>query len=80
MVEQTAKWPSHGYAKNARDDSAELAATIRAEAMALVARIENNNLSEQTLLVGLIKISTSASDILRLLERQGAPTMPTEPK
>ncbi len=71
-------WPTHGHAKNARDDSAERAQLIRKKAYELSKKVKENA-SESEILFDLIDISVWASDILRLLEGQGAPTFPDPP-
>ena len=79
MPKDPRQWPSHGHAKNARDDSAEMAQTIRKRAYNLSKKLEEETLTDAELLFGLIDIAILASDILRLLEGQGAPTIPDTP-
>lgn len=70
-------WPTHGRAKDARDVSAEKAQVIYKQASDLIDLKHAGRLSEMELMYRLSQILRESSDILRLLEEQGAPTRPT---
>jgi hypothetical protein len=73
-------WPTHGRAKTARDDSAVYAAKIKSAADQLAKKLEGEQpVTESDIALGLLKIVSWSSDILRLLESQGAPTEPLPP-
>jgi len=69
-------WPPHGHAVDARNWSAIKAQRIRAEADLLLKLRHTNQLTVDELMYRLHQISALSSDILRLLEAQGAPTVP----
>ena len=78
MPTEPKAWPTHGTAKDARDWSAERAASIRRHIDEIMDLRSQGKLSELELAYRLAVIGRDASDILRLLEREGAPTRPYE--
>jgi len=76
MPTPTKPWPPHGQARDARDWSALKAQRIKSHADLLLELRHQNQLTVDELMYRLHKISALSSDILRLLEAQGAPTVP----
>jgi len=69
-------WPSHGNAKDARDESAELALSIQRHADQLMDLKQQGRLSELELVYRLALISREAGKISLWLVGEGAPTRP----
>lgn len=76
MATEPVRWPPHGHARDARDWSALKAQRVRSNADLLIELLHKNQLTRDEELYRLHQISTLASDIMRLLEAQGAPTVP----
>ncbi len=82
---QTAVWPTHGYAVNARNDTAERAYHVLDEVVSMAEMIHHRDRDADTqkllesLLFGLFKTAVSANEIMRDMEAQGAPTRTRPP-
>ena len=76
MATAPKNWPNKGHARDARDWSALKAQRIRRHADLLLQLRHSNQLTVDELMFRLHRISALSSDIMRLLESQGAPTVP----
>ena len=69
-------WPTHGTAASDRNDAAVAAMEIEQLLKRLVARAGNGELTRVETLFIAAQVQQLNSKILRLLERNGAPTRP----
>ncbi len=71
-------WPANNSnAARDRDEAAMNAAEIRKLARAALDLVARERFTKQQLLYVLARVDGKSSDILRLMERNGAPTRPT---
>ena len=85
MGNHAKRWPNHhvdwpannSNAARDRDDTAICAAEIRNLTRATLDLVAGEKAEQQHLLYALARIEARSSDILRLMERNGAPTRPT---
>jgi hypothetical protein len=76
--EQYTDWPANNSnAARDRDEAALSAAEIRHLARTTLDLVAGEKVTQQQLLYILARVEGRSSDILRLMERNGAPTRPT---
>jgi len=74
---QTAEWPTHGHAVNARNETAESLVVILDELKALQRRVEDGEVTRFELTLSINKMQHEAFSSLVLMVQQKAPIHPS---
>ena len=74
MARQPREWPTHGNAKNARDDAADSFRDILKEIRELRLLVEKGQVTRLDLMTTVSRIQEAGANGLFILVEQGAPT------